>query len=157
MKYIFEELIILTKNSDDYLSSNMEDYMEVIAILTATNKIVRVKDIAKKLSIKMPSVTAALNKLKEKNLIKYEKYGFIELTEKGKETAENIYQKHACLSKFFQLILKIDNTKAEEEACKVEHSLSSETCNQIQKLIEFYENEKKNKNDWTSRLNKELN
>ena len=48
------------------LTSNMEDYIETISILSRHNKVVRVKDIAKKLGIKMPSVTAALIKLKEK-------------------------------------------------------------------------------------------
>ena len=46
------------------------------------------KKIAKELNIKMPSVTAALNKLKDLKLIEYEKYGYIELTVKGKEIAE---------------------------------------------------------------------
>ncbi len=63
------------------LSANMEDYMETISLLSSRNRVVRVKDIAKTLKITMPSVTAALNKLREKDLIYYEKYGFIELTD----------------------------------------------------------------------------
>ena len=55
------------------LTPNMEDYIEKIAFLSETNRVVRVRDIAAILKIKMPSVTAALNKLKEQGLIEYEK------------------------------------------------------------------------------------
>ncbi len=138
------------------LTSNMEDYMEAIAMLSEENRVVRVKDIAKKLSIKMPSVTAALNKLRDMGLIDYEKYGFIELTGKGKTVADSIYSRHKCLSEYYQLLLNLDKDSADREACKVEHDLSPETCIQIHKLLHFYKNEEKKKSDWVKRLKKSL-
>ena len=65
--------------NDTGLTANMEDYMENIALLLNENDVVRVKDIAQKLNITMPSVTAALQKLKEKGLVDYEKYGHVQL------------------------------------------------------------------------------
>ena len=134
------------------LSSNMEDYMEAIAMLASDNRVVRVKDIAKKLDIKMPSVTAALNKLKEMELIEYEKYGFVELTEKGQEIADHVYNKHTCLSEFFHKVLQLDPVKADEEACKVEHTLTPETCVQLHRFMQFARTAREKKAPWFTEL-----
>ncbi len=146
-----------TKFEDTDLSSNMEDYMEAIAVLSRTNKVVRVKDIAKKLEIKMPSVTAALNKLRDLDLIEYEKYGFVELTKEGEIIAARVYQRHSILCQFFTTILEMDPKEADNVACRVEHDLSPDACIQINKFIEFYKNEEKLKKDWIGRLRKVLN
>ena len=140
------------KFEDTTLSSNMEDYVEAIEILSRTQKIVRVKDIAKNLGIKMPSVTAALQKLEEMSLINYERYGYIELTDKGKKIAESVYNRHKCLAEFFGKILKMKAKPADEVACKVEHQLTSEACRQLYKLIQFFKEEKNNKEPWTEKL-----
>ena len=141
---------------DTGLSSHMEDYMEAIAMLMVTNKVVRVKDIAKKLNIKMPSVTAALNKLKEMELIEYEKYGFIELTEEGRVIADRVYNKHSCLAQFFEKILKLSPEDADTEACKVEHALTANSCIQLHKFLRFFEKEEEAGEDWIARLHKYL-
>lgn len=139
------------------LSANMEDYMETIALLSRKSKVVRVKDIAKSLNIKMPSVSAALIKLREKELIEYEKYGYVELTPKGKEIAEKIYNKHSCISDFLRNLLYLNKEQADDEACKLEHYLSANTCSQINSFMEFFNNEKDNKSDWTIKLKDHMN
>ncbi len=101
---------------DTGLTPHMEDYMEAIVMLSASNRVVRVKDIAKKLDIKMPSVSAALAKLKEMDLIDYEKYGYIELTEKGEEIADRVFKRHTFLTDFFETVLQIDAAAADGEA-----------------------------------------
>ena len=141
---------------DTGLTSHMEDYMEAIAMLMVDNRVVRVKDIAKKLDIKMPSVTAALNKLKDMELIEYEKYGFIELTEKGEQIANNVYNKHTCISEFFEKILLMNPENADSEACRVEHALDTETCIRIHKFLEFFDGEDEKSSEWISRLKKIL-
>jgi DtxR family transcriptional regulator, Mn-dependent transcriptional regulator len=137
---------------DTSLTSHMQDYLEMIEILSRSQKVVRVKDIAKNLNIKMPSVTVALQKLKEMGLINYERYGYVELTGKGKKIAESVYDRHTFLSEFFNKILKIERKRADEVACRVEHQLTSEACKQIFKLIEFYKSEKIKNENWTERL-----
>lgn len=141
---------------DTDLTSNMEDYIETIANLAEEHRVVRVKDIAKKLSIKMPSVTAALNKLKEMELIEYEKYGFIELTPRGKSVADQVCQRHRCLSDFFEKILHIERESADEVACRVEHTVSPEVCQQIHRFLDFYVSEKKKGSQWVGRLEEHL-
>ncbi len=138
--------------ADTSLSANMEDYMETIALLSQENRVVRVKDIAKSLKIKMPSVTAALGKLSEKGLIHYEKYGFVELTDEGRDVADRVYHRHTCLADFFRNVLRMDAGSADEEACRVEHHLSPESCRQIHKLVEFCRDGRQEEAIWTAEL-----
>ncbi len=148
---------IYTLNIDDLygttsLSSHMEDYVETIAILSEKNKVVRVKDIAAELKIKMPSVTSALNKLKEMGLIEYEKYGYIELTPAGDDIARLVLSRHICLKEFFHHVLNIDEHEAETEACKIEHHITAESCRKIHKLLLYYKSEHEAQRTWTEEL-----
>ena len=148
-----------TKNCDFIetgLSPNMEDYIETISILATKNKVVRVKDIAKSLNIKMPSVSSALNKLKDIELIDYEKYGFIELTKKGQTIADSIYKRHLCLSEFFESVLMLDSETADTEACKAEHDISPEAFRRLTIFLQFMKSEEKNGQDWILRLKQKM-
>ncbi len=141
---------------DTGLTPHMEDYIEAIVMLSETNRVVRVKDIAAKLNIKMPSVSAALAKLKEMDLIDYEKYGYVELTEKGQELAGRVLKRHNCLIDFFSSVLQVDRETADCEACKVEHDLAPDTCSQIHKFLDFFKEEESAGNEWVARLKKAL-
>ncbi len=134
------------------LSAHMEDYIESIIILSEKNRVVRVKDIARHLNIKMPSVTAALTKLREKGLIHYEKYSFVDLTEEGKKIGAAVYRKHSFLKDFFHDILRMGRESSDKEACRLEHHISPEAFGQIYRLMEFYRNENNSSRQWTQDL-----
>jgi len=116
------------------LTPSLEDYLEAILQLEEKNRVARVKDIAEKLSVQMPSVTGALKNLKSKGMIEYEKNSFINLTETGKELAEIVLKKHQILVQFMEEILLLDTEKAEEEACRIEHSIDQTTARRIKNL-----------------------
>ncbi len=116
------------------ITPTMEDYLEVIGQLGKKDEVVRVKNIARQLNVKMPSVTEALKTLAKDGLIRHEKYGYVELTQRGGRIAEEIYSRHQTLFKFLNQILGIDARAAEEDACKMEHTISSTA---RKKLIEF--------------------
>ncbi|MBN1499467.1 MAG: metal-dependent transcriptional regulator [Spirochaetes bacterium] len=137
---------------DTDLTANMEDYIETIALLSENSRVVRVKEIAASLNIKMPSVSAALSKLKEKGLIDYEKYGYVELTSVGREIAEKVYSRHKTIADFLTVILNFSADEANDEACKLEHYLSSKSCRQIAKFMKFYKSEQSTDSKWISRM-----
>ncbi len=116
------------------ITPTMEDYLEVIGQLGKKDEVVRVKNIARQLNVKMPSVTEALKTLAKDGLIRHEKYGYVELTQRGGRIAKEIYSRHQTLFKFLNQILGIDARTAEEDACKMEHTISSTA---RKKLIEF--------------------
>ncbi len=118
-----------------YLTSSLEDYLEIIYILKQNNESVGITDIARALSISKPSVNKAVNALKSKEFVFQEKYGKINLTEKGEETAKSIYKKHKILSKFLIEVLDLNSKTAEIDACKIEHILSRETILGIERFL----------------------
>ena len=82
-----------------------------------------------------PSVSIAMKKLKEKKLIEVNEKGHITLTSEGYEIAKKTYEKHELLIKLL-IYIGVPRAIAENDACKMEHSLSDET---VVKLKEFAE------------------
>jgi DtxR family Mn-dependent transcriptional regulator len=121
------------------LSSSMEDYLEAIAILNKEKGFARVKDISRLMNVKNPSVTGALSTLERDDLVRHERYGYVELTTKGERIADDIQKRHAILQRFLTLILKIDPKIAEQDSCRIEHAISPETFERFTKFIEFVE------------------
>ena len=128
-------MVIMEKKVN--LTPSLEDYLEAILQLEKKNRVARVKDIAERLSVQMPSVTGALKNLKSKGMIEYEKNSYINLTPKGSEIASRILGKHEILVNFLKKGLLLDQELAEEEACKIEHSISQDTAKRIQNLTAF--------------------
>ena len=123
--------------SNNTITPVMEDYLEAIYNLALEKRAVRVKDIAKRLGVKMPTVTSMLKALNEKNFIDYEKYEYIELTEKGFNVGQEIDRRHQILRGFLTDILKIDYKRADEDACRMEHAVSLTTINAFVDFMEF--------------------
>ena len=119
------------------LTPTMEDYLEAIFLLSKERGAIRVKNISKKLGVKMPTVTHMLKTLGERGFIDYEKHEFLELTEKGRAIGEEINRRHNIIRRFLTDILKIDSNVADEEACQMEHGMSPETLNRLAKFMEF--------------------
>lgn len=123
------------------LSPSLEDYLEAILKLEKKYRVARVKDIAEALGVQMPSVTGALKNLREKGLVNYEKNSFISLTESGYKAAETITSRHHILDDFLQEVLLISPEKASEEACGIEHVISSDTAARIEQLTAYMRDE----------------
>ncbi|PIE68813.1 MAG: DtxR family iron (metal) dependent repressor [Deltaproteobacteria bacterium] len=119
------------------LTSAMEDYLEAIYEIGLEKRIVRVKDIAAKMDVKMPTVTSMLKNLGSKGYIHYEKYGYIDLTEEGACVGKEIHRRHGVLFRFLKDILNVDPQTADEEACKMEHTLGSSTLERVIQFMEF--------------------
>ena len=83
------------------LTNSQEEYLKTIYILEKSNQKIRVTDIAKKLKITKPSVSKAINVLKDLKLINYKTYGEISLTKEGEENAKEIIKKHDILKMFY--------------------------------------------------------
>lgn len=120
-------------------SASMEDYLEAIANIGAEKKVVRVKQLSEMLGVKMPSVTSALRKLSEQELVEHERYGHIKLTPEGDKVARDVIYRHEALTRFFAQALGINQKTAEEDACKIEHVISPLSMERLAKFVEFIE------------------
>jgi DtxR family transcriptional regulator, Mn-dependent transcriptional regulator len=133
---------------EDRLSSQMEDYLEAVYHLCREKGVARVKAIADRLDVTNPSVVGAMKKLKDRNLVVQEPYGYVRLTTEGEERAGAITHRHEVLSNFLEEILGLDHETASRDACKIEHAVSPETVSRLRAVAEFIEREPQINVDW---------
>ena len=94
------------------LQESGENYLETILILEKRNGIARSVDVATELGFSKPSVIGNIGQLL--------------LTDKGRQVAQNIYDRH-CFIKECLMFLGVSPETAEADACRLEHVLSEET------------------------------
>lgn len=119
------------------LHESAEDYLETILVLFERNGQVRSIDIVNEMNFSKPSISIAMKKLRENGYIRMDVNGLITLTDEGREIAERIYSRHKLLTKVLEAI-GIDEKKAEEEACKIEHDIDDETYEKIRVFYKEY-------------------
>lgn len=117
------------------LSRSAEDYLEAIGHLCREKGAARVNDIAQKLNVKKPSVTAAVRRLADQDLVIYRQYAPIELTQKGEEYADKVIRAHSILRRFMHEVAGLSREKANETACLLEHILSPEDIRKLSKRL----------------------
>jgi len=117
-------------------SRSVEDYLEVIYLLSREKGYARVVEIARALGVKPPSVTQMVRRLGERGLVSFERYGKVRLTEAGRAVAQRIIGRHTVLKTFLRA-LGVSDVIAEEDACAMEHVLHEETVKVFRKLAEF--------------------
>lgn len=100
-----------------------EMYLEAILVLSQKNGYVRSVDVSEYLGYSKPSVSRAMGILRKGEYITMEKDGALALTERGREIAETIYERHTVLSDLL-IRLGVPEDVATADACKLEHAIS---------------------------------
>jgi Mn-dependent DtxR family transcriptional regulator len=118
-------------------NESAEDYLECILMLSEKKPVVRSVDIANEMGFKKSSVSVAMKNLREKEQITVSEEGYISLTEPGKEIAQMIYERHKILTNWL-ISLGVDPAVAADDACKVEHDVSTESFEAIKHFIETH-------------------
>lgn len=117
------------------LTSAMEDYLEAVFMLQKQNGYVRCVDVAERLGVKKPSVSRAVRELSQSGHLVKNADGTLSLTETGFQLAEQIYEKHCFFTE--QLIAAgVDPKIAEQDACGIEHAVSSESFQKLKKAFD---------------------
>ena len=122
------------------LQESGEMYLETIYILQQSNKAVRSIDICSEMGFSKPSVSRAVNKLKNEDYIEIDEKGLITLTKTGLSIAKKIYEKHTVITKML-ISLGIDKKTAAMDACRIEHVVSDKTFRAIKKYLKNMEEE----------------
>jgi len=121
-------------------SQSAEDYLERIHELIEEKGYARVVDIASSLKVKQASVTSMVQKLGEAGYLNYEKYRGLMLTNKGREVARRIQNRHETLSRFFSLF-GLDAETQRRDIEGIEHHLSPATVEILSDLAQFFEDQ----------------
>lgn len=117
-----------------HINESSENYLETILILSKRLPAVRSVDIAEELGFKKPSISVAMKNLREKGHITVNKSGFITLTESGRQIADMIYERHELISDWLTS-LGVDPAIAVEDACRMEHVISTESFEAIKNHV----------------------
>ena len=117
------------------MTKSLEDYIEEIHVLIRDTGRARVRDVAKALNVKMPSVVKGIVELKKLGLVTQEPYSDIELTPKGRKCAAMVLGRHNILREFL-VRLGVSAAIADKDACLMEHILSAETMDRIRDYLE---------------------
>lgn len=64
-----------------------------------------------------------------------DQYGSIDLTASGEKIAKKVYARHLLLEEFLELI-GVSPETANHDACRMEHTISEESFQKIQELVE---------------------
>ena len=116
------------------LTATMEDYLESILLLSRERRVVRMRDIASLLGVTPSTATGAVQALKKHGLLAHEKYEDVILTARGQAIAEDVYQRHEDIRDFLQDVLLLDSDMAEQEACRMEHSIAPLTLERLRRF-----------------------
>ena len=108
------------------IQESAENYLESVLMIKNRKGSVRSIDIASELGFSKPSVSVAMKKLREDGCITVDTNGHIDLTDKGLEIAQKIYARHRLLTRAL-IAIGVNETTAAEDACRIEHCISSES------------------------------
>ncbi len=108
------------------LSPVMEDYLKAIFYLSRKKQQVTTKDLASYFDVKPSTVTQTLHRLADLQLINYQPYRGVTLTELGRKIALEIIRHHRLIEKYLHDVLGIPWHLVHEEADRWEHVISEE-------------------------------
>ena len=108
------------------IKESAENYLEQILIINNKKGYCRSIDICNEMGFSKPSVSVYMKNLREDGYISVDDSGNITLTEKGKEIADKIYDRHNFIAGFLMQLGTSEET-AYKDSCKIEHDISEES------------------------------
>lgn len=117
------------------LGESLEDYLEAILVLSEKIEHVRSVDVASYLGFSKPSVSHAVKLLEKEGYLSLDANKFLYLTESGHRLANETYRRHQFFCEMLEEI-GVPREIAENDACHIEHVISQETFDAIQKYYE---------------------
>jgi DtxR family Mn-dependent transcriptional regulator len=119
------------------LTPNMEMYLKTIFEIVDGGGEPRVKTIADRLGVKMPSVTGALETLRGRGLVAHDRYGDVRLTVRGQRVAREVKVRNDLIHRFLLEVLQLPPATAARDACVLEHVVSPKTLDRLESFLEF--------------------
>lgn len=119
------------------ISQTEENYLKVLYNLTSLRGEASVNEISKQLDIKMPTVNSMMKRLAEKELVVYESYKPLKLTDEGRKTAALIIRKHRLTEMYLVEKMGFGWEKVHQIAEQIEHIQSDEFFAKMDELLGY--------------------
>jgi DtxR family transcriptional regulator, Mn-dependent transcriptional regulator len=98
-----------------------ENYLKALLTLSEREEQIGVKELSTRLGITMPTVTAMMKRLAGKNLVHYESYKPLRLTEEGRRQSALIVRKHRLTEMFLVQVMGFGWEQVHDIAEQIEH------------------------------------
>ncbi|MBI2848054.1 MAG: metal-dependent transcriptional regulator [Chloroflexi bacterium] len=121
--------------ADKEPTSRIEEYLESIINLMAEGKPVVSARLAERLTLTPATVSVTLHRMVRDGLIVLNKDKEIELTDKGRKAALSVLRRHRLAEKLLSDVLGVDFHEVHDEACLLEHAISSKVEERLKKLL----------------------
>lgn len=118
------------------LTNSMEDYLEMIYRSSRKEGYIRINTLAEALNVQAPSASKMVQKLTKLGLLKYEKYGIIQLTEDGEKIGRFLLNRHRIIEEFLKTIGVEENILLNTEL--IEHNVTTGALSKIEMLNDFF-------------------
>ncbi len=117
-------------------SSTREDYLEALCVLSRKSpQLPTVSDLAAYLSVNASELQEHLVHMEHDGDIQLLPDEGIRLTGKGLDAGTRVMKKHQVLARFLSEVLGMDPGTASDEACVLEHDISDETYERLDRYV----------------------
>jgi DtxR family Mn-dependent transcriptional regulator len=124
---------MLSYTEENYLKALLKISFAHVDLGVGTNELATV------LAVKPATANDMLKKLKEKELVEYEKYGKIRLTASGKKRGIDVIRKHRLWETFLYKKLEFSWDEVHEVAEQLEHIQSEKLVDKLDKFLDYPE------------------
>lgn len=120
------------------MNVSTENYLKILFMLQRTHLgYVKTSSLAKRLTVAPSSVTEMVKKLADKGLLTYSPYKGVRLTDSGLNEGRNMVRRHRIIELFLHDVLGVSWTKVHQEAEQLEHVVSDDLINRMEKVLDF--------------------
>ena len=118
-----------------HIQESGEMYLETILVLQKQKGSVRSIDVCEHMGYSKPSVSRAVNLLRNGGYLEMDREGYLTLTEVGLAVAKKIYSRHTVITELL-VRLGVDRETAAEDACRMEHVIGDASMEAIRRFME---------------------
>jgi len=117
------------------LSYEAEEYIEAIYKIQRRSGVAKTKQLADELHVVPGSITNTVKHLEKHDLVEHKPYRGVKLTAKGERLALDIIRRHRLAERLLTDILNAEWSTVHENACKLEHALTKEMTQLLEKRL----------------------
>ena len=121
------------------LGQSAEDYLKAIYHLQEAGGAVSTSGLAEALGVSSAAATKAMRLLAERKLVHHKPYHGATLTDSGTKRALKVIRSHRLLELFLHQILGYRWDEVDDEAERLEHHVSDEFLDRVDRLLEYPE------------------
>lgn len=114
-----------------------EDLLEYVYRTWRQGRQITSKEYARETGITGYEASGLVRSLVKKEYLYEPKKGSLELTDKGKIEGMDCLARHEKLTQFFQMVSGMNQERAQEDACRVEHYISPEGLKGIENFLQY--------------------